>query len=282
MLVSGRTLLDCYRSCKWPLSGRNWYDRLVKLKQTFPQAVLDPGALPLYQATARQIRDDLLVEGAASGDHLPSERSLADRYGISRDTLRSALIELQQLGIVEARPARGWFVATSDEASEATSSRVLGFADLAASSGLTARTRVLSARVRPATVAEAETLRAAPGSELFELRRLRYLDGLIIVAEYNRLPLSLCPELSSTNFNEASLYATLRAATPPQVAVVADYSVEARPPSAEERQLLEIDGPVPLLVATQLAYNQDSRPLELTKAAYRGDRYRFKASISNR
>jgi GntR family transcriptional regulator len=38
---------------------------------------------------------------------------------------------------------------------------------------------------------------------------------------------------------------------------------------------------VPLLVATQLAYNQDGRPLEYTVAAYRGDRYRFTATITS-
>ncbi|NED85559.1 GntR family transcriptional regulator, partial [Streptomyces sp. SID11233] len=33
--------------------------------------------------------------------------------------------------------------------------------------------------------------------------------------------------------------------------------------------------------ATQLAFNQEARPLELTVAIYRGDRYRFRASITD-
>ena len=46
-------------------------------------------------------------------------------------------------------------------------------------------------------------------------------------------------------------------------------------------RLLEIDETTPVLVATQLTYNQDRRPIEFTVAAYRGDRYRFRASITS-
>jgi GntR family transcriptional regulator len=160
--------------------------------------------------------------------------------------------------------------------------QVQGFADYAEANGLTARSRVLSATVRSATVAEAERLRIAPGAEIFDLHRLRLLDGLLVVLEHNRLPLAVCPALATTDFNRASLYATLRAADPPQLPRVADYSVEARHPTPREMELLEIGETMPMLVATQLTYSQADRPIELTVQAYRGDRYRFRASITNR
>jgi GntR family transcriptional regulator len=130
-------------------------------------------------------------------------------------------------------------------------------------------------------VSEAETLRIGPGAPLFEMSRLRYLDGLVVVLEHNRLPLALCPALETTDFAAASLYATLRRADPPQLPRVADYSVEAREPQPEERGLLELSERTPVLVAEQLAFNQHGKPLEHTVAIYRGDRYRFRASITN-
>lgn len=87
--------------------------------------------------------------------------------------------------------------------------------------------------------------------------------------------------MATTDFSTASLYATLRAGSPPQLPRMADYSVEARHPHADERTLLEVDDRIPMLVATQVAFNQDGRPLELTVATYRGDRYRFRASITD-
>lgn len=247
-----------------------------------PRGLLSDDALPLYGRTATRLWDDVLAGGAQTGDRLPSERALALRYAVSRVTLRAALTEMENRGMVRSSPARGWFVADTGRpnAQTHTSHTVQGFADWALEHGLVTHSRVLESTVRPATVAEAEILRVAPGADLFEMRRVRYLDGLVVVLEHNRLPLALCPALADTDFTTAGLFATLRTASPPQSPQVADYSVEARHPNAEELSLLEVDDSIPMLVATQIALNQDGRPLEWTVATYRGDRYRFRASIT--
>ncbi|MFB7087067.1 GntR family transcriptional regulator [Streptomyces sp. NPDC056296] len=278
-----------------------------------PRGLLDADALPLYAQVAARLMDDITAGGARGGDRLPSERDLASRYAVSRVTMRSALGDLAARGVIESSPARGWFLtgagagagsgAGAGAGAEGASAgpvgphaaapaapaapgapagrSVQGFADYALRHGLSVRTRVLDSAVRPAAVQEAEELRIAPGAALFEMRRLRYLDDLVVVVEHNRLPLALCPRLAGTDFGRASLYATLRTANPGQFPRVADYSVEARQPTTEERELLEIADVTPVLVATQLAYNQEARPLELTVAIYRGDRYRFRASITD-
>ncbi|MFC0112214.1 GntR family transcriptional regulator [Kibdelosporangium aridum] len=258
------------------------------VKTPLPRGLLADDALPLYERTAAQLLDDLRATAACAGDRLPSERALATRYGVSRVTLRAALAELEARGIVRPTSSRGWFVAELDQPAEpvaarvATAPQVQGFADYAEVNGLTASSRVLSATVRPATVPESEHLRIAPGADLFDLHRLRFLDDLVVVLEHNRLPLTVCPALAVTDFNNASLYATLRGADPPQLPRVADYSVEARHPTPREMELLETGDTMPMLVATQLTFNQEDRPIELTVQVYRGDRYRFRASITNR
>jgi GntR family transcriptional regulator len=263
----------------------------------FPRGLLADGALPLYAQVAGRLWDEISAHGARTGDRLPSERTLATRYGVSRVTMRAALTELAERGMVESAAARGWFVArlavaptphdagggAAAAAAEASGARgtVEGFADYAAKHGLTTRSRVLQSTIRPATVSEAEKLRIGPGATVFEMRRLRYLDDQVVVVEHNRLPLALCPALAETDFTTASLFATLRSADPPQLPRLAEYSVEARMPDATERELLEITDATPVLLALQLAFNQDGRPLELTLAIYRGDRYRFQGSITS-
>jgi GntR family transcriptional regulator len=248
---------------------------------SLPRGLLSDDALPLYSRTAARIWDEVLTGGGQSGDQLPSERSLALRYDVSRVTLRAALNDLESRGMVRSVPSRGWFVADhGSNRSPHQGHTVQGFADWAAEHGLSTRSRVLESSVRPATVAESEVLRVAPGAELFEMHRVRYLDGLVVVLEHNRLPLALCPALAVTDFTTAGLFATLRAGTPPQLPQVADYSVEARHANAQEIELLEVDDNVPMLVATQVAFNQHGQPLEWTIATYRGDRYRFRASIT--
>lgn len=266
------------------VNGRIWYATGMVTSDTFsfPQGLLSDDALPRYLRVAARLWADISAHGARAGDRLPSERSLATRYGVSRETLRAALAELADRGLLESAAARGWFVIDGvRDVASAGGRTVEGFADYALKHGLATRSRVLESRTRPATVSEAETLRIGPGAALFEIRRLRFLDGLVVVLEHNRVPLALCPTLTDTDFTTASLYATLRRADPAQFPRVAEYSVEARQPQDQERELLEIEDRTPVLVAQQLTFNQDGRPLELTVAIYRGDRYRFRASITD-
>jgi GntR family transcriptional regulator len=245
-----------------------------------PRGAFDPDSVPLYERIASQLWEDLRASGARSGDRLPSERVLADRYQASRVTMRSALALLAERGAVQSAPARGWFVAGEVTAATATS-HVEGFADYARKHRIPVSTRVLLSHVRPCTVREARRLRVAPGTDLFEMRRLRSLNGMVVVLEHNRLPLALCPALVDTDFTHASLYATLLTADPPQIPRRAEYAVEARPANREERRLLELAGTsVPVLMARQLTYSQHGHPLELTDQAYRGDRYQFRGAIT--
>ncbi|MEO6087160.1 MAG: GntR family transcriptional regulator [Umezawaea sp.] len=246
----------------------------------FPRGALDPDSIPLYERAARWLWEDLRAGGARIGDRLPSERVLGDRYHVSRVTLRSALALLAEHGAVQAAPSRGWFI--SGEVTSATSAaRVEGFADYARKHRIPTSTKMLLSRVRPCTVKEAQRLRIAPGEALFEMRRLRSANGMVVVLEHNRLPLALCPALADTDFAHASLYATLLTADPPQIPRRAEYAVEARPPNREERRALELDGTsVPVLMARQFTYSQHGHPLELTDQAYRGDRYQFRATIT--
>src|SRR5439155_3338403 len=84
------------------------------------------------------------------------------------------------------------------------------FSEMAATRGLTAASRVIDRQVRAASMDEAETLRLAPGAPLFELARLRLLDGMPILVDRSRLPLALAPELDDVDFSTTSLYTVLQ------------------------------------------------------------------------
>lgn len=243
--------------------------------------LLHPDDLPLYLRLADRLQDDLRLADGAAGARLPSERQLAERYDTSRVTIRAALGELRERGVLVSLPARGWALAAPPAAETGRAGQVFGFTDLAAERGLRTRSEVLATTVRAATVREAELLRTVAGADLFEMRRIRFLNDVAIALEHNRLPLAVAPALAAADFSSTSLYEVLRASTPPQRPRRADYSVEARNAREDERTHLGITGPVPILAATQLTFNQDEEPIELTVQAYRGDRYTFHASITD-
>ncbi|MET0535565.1 MAG: GntR family transcriptional regulator [Steroidobacter sp.] len=65
----------------------------------------------LYQQIARAIAAAIADGRYARGDRLPSERELADEFGVSRPTIRDAMIALEFQGLVEARSGSGVYVA---------------------------------------------------------------------------------------------------------------------------------------------------------------------------
>ena len=65
-----------------------------------------------------QVADQLmaLIEGGsiAAGERLPAERDLAERFGVSRPTIREAMIALEIAGLVEIRSGSGVYVIDSN------------------------------------------------------------------------------------------------------------------------------------------------------------------------
>lgn len=64
----------------------------------------------LSLSVVRQIELLILRGILRPGERLPSERELADRMGVSRPSLREAVAELQERGLLDSRPGAGIFV----------------------------------------------------------------------------------------------------------------------------------------------------------------------------
>src|SRR5947209_1502697 len=167
------------------------------------KAIVQPLSLQVYRAILEGIRAGDL----RPGDRLPGERALTDRFGVSRITVRRALSALVAEGHVHASPKSGWFVA--DPLLTDPPAKLLSFTEMARSRGLVPSARVLVAEVRPASLQEAEQLHVAPGAELFELQRVRSLDGIPIAADRSRIALARAPFLPQLDFAKESLYAAL-------------------------------------------------------------------------
>ena len=65
----------------------------------------------LSQAVTHQIEELILRGILRPGERLPSERELAERMGVSRPSLREAIADLQEKGLLSSRAGAGIFVA---------------------------------------------------------------------------------------------------------------------------------------------------------------------------
>lgn len=65
---------------------------------------------PLYERLVEHLRAYVVEAGLTAGQRLPSERELAERLGVSRASVRQAIVALEVQGIVEVRHGEGAFL----------------------------------------------------------------------------------------------------------------------------------------------------------------------------
>ncbi len=71
----------------------------------------------LYEQIVEQIESQVISGELHYGDRLPTERELADTFGVSRTAVREAVMALVEKGLVQSHPGRGTFI--TDGASRA-------------------------------------------------------------------------------------------------------------------------------------------------------------------
>ena len=75
--------------------------------QRLPDAVLRPAVGNVFETTVEQLATAIRLGVFVAGDQLPPERELAERLGVSRNTLREAIAALRDSGLVSTRRGRG-------------------------------------------------------------------------------------------------------------------------------------------------------------------------------
>lgn len=242
----------------------------------------EDGAKTPAAARVNRVYSVLAEEIAAgvrqAGERLPPERVMADEFGVGRATVRRALSALADDGLIESHVGRGTFVAGGYLGEPPNV--LMSFTELGRTHGLTPSARVLEKSVREATIDEAEEFGIAPGAPIFRLERLRLLDGHPIAMDCTGVPLSVAPGVVDLDFSTESLYEAL--AVHGCGPVRADYTVEAMIAEASLAELLEAPLGSAVLVTRTRGYDDRGRLVEVGRTTYRGDRYRFEASLRRR
>lgn len=226
--------------------------------------------------TYRQLAEALRRGVFAAGSRLPAERALAAQFGVSRVTLRNALNRLADEGLLESVLGSGWFV--RPQVVGEPPSVLQTFSEMARARGLRPTSRVVTQRVRPATLAEADQLGTAPAAEVLEIVRLRGMDGTVICLDTTVLPLSVAGELRDAELSDASLYEQLEV----RCGVRIDRSAYTVHADVADRQLagqLGVETGWPVLVGDETGYDETGRPVLIGLTRYRGDSYRFHADL---
>ncbi|WP_225729019.1 MULTISPECIES: GntR family transcriptional regulator [unclassified Nocardia] len=237
-------------------------DTGAALRSTQPQ--------PRYYDTKLALRE--LIGTMRSSSPLPPERALAEQLGTSRTTLRKALAELAAEGVLRRVQGSGTFVAPPKVVHIR---QLTSLTDDLQARGQQIGSQILSLTRVPADETVAEQLAIAPGRRVHRLERLRSVADEPLVFEIAYLADRL-PKLERHLAEKGSLYATLRECYGIEVAAVED-TVETALTTPTEANLLHVATGSPILLVHRRACDPAGRPIEWTRSAFRGDRFRFVA-----
>jgi GntR family transcriptional regulator len=216
----------------------------------------------------RTLLEELLV-ALGPGATLPSERVLAERYGLARMTVRKELDRLVAQGAVYRLQGRGTFVA---DLPIVQSEALTSFSEDILARGMTPGARVLAQELVGADGELAGALERAPGSVVVRLHRLRLADGLPMAIEWAFLPAEDFPGLERAKLGDRSLYEHLRRRFGVTFGL-AEQRVSAVVLPAADAALLESQPGDPAFLFRRVTRRPSGRVIELARSLYRGDRY---------
>ncbi|MFI2205152.1 GntR family transcriptional regulator [Streptomyces sp. NPDC020192] len=234
------------------------------------------GGTPLW----RHVRDDLRtrLEQGEFTDSFPGENELTARYGVSRHTVREALRELREAGLVTAAKGR-----RPRPVGEAVIEQPVGalyslFASVEAA-GLEQRSIVRTLDIR-ADAHVAVRLGLEESTPLLYLERIRLADGEPLAHDKVWLPASDARALLDADFGHTALYDELADRCGLRL-VGGEERIKAVVPTAAEQRLLDLPEGVAAFSVERLGRTH-GRPVEWRTTLVRGDRFSVVAQFDAR
>lgn len=235
-------------------------------------AVIRENGEALYAQIARQLERDV-ASLYAPGDCLPSENDLAMRFGVNRHTLRRAIDELVDAGLLERRHGRGVFVLDSQiDYQIGAGTR---FTENLAAMGVLAVNRILRKQTLPAIKGVAERLQIQEGKAVHWIETLRTVDERPMCVISHFIPAERFPDLLD-RYEGGSLHAFLTSGYGCRLRR-AESLVTGVLPQGDDARCLGMPQNRPVLRVKSVNVDErDGAPVEYAITRFRADRIQLR------
>ena len=221
---------------------------------------------------AESLRSDISAGILKPGDKLPIESQLAERFDVSRPTVRAALRELQAMQLVRTQHGIGSFV-QEPPAISAGLEKLDSITESIRATGREPGMKYHSRLVRPLMPDEAERLSLAPNDLVLELRRSILADSQVVAYSYDLMPVGVFPVDGNPADLNGSLFAYLRkergldpAYATAEIHAVSSAHIGWDPITSEDSLYLLLD---------QVHYSADATVLLYSRTYFIEGRYTF-------
>lgn len=237
-----------------------------------------PTPEPAHRRIERYLRE-LIAAGAGRSEALPTEVELAQRFGVSRMTVRQAFNTLVAGGLVVRYRSKGTFAVVrilEDVGSLAEDDFLARWA----AQGYRIEMRVLAFATRPAPTAQAEQFRVLPGSPLTYVERLRTADGLPLSWDVRWMPREVADCVTRSDLETTSLFGLLRRRGF-ELGEMA-FEIRARPALTIEARRLSCRRGATVLHREVVCTRADGGAIITGCSVYSADRVAYQARVSLR
>ncbi len=225
-----------------------------------------------YQRLYNILREKIWNKAYVPGTKLPTERELCDEYGVSRITVRHALMLLEEQGLIERMQGRGTFV-------KASKPKKIAIMDYAYSKSMKQESpdtmRKLITRsviVPPRDIAVSLSL--LQNEECLYFERLDINSGENLAFDQVYIPLEFSKSLKDELLTRIDFLSIWEKDEPVKLSFVKE-AIEAIAADDFSAKRLSVPIGSPILMDTEIVFDKEERPVAVFISRYRYDRFKM-------
>lgn len=232
---------------------------------------------PLYAQLRDALRADILSGRLRVHDKLPSEHDLVQAHGVSRITVRQALADLQREGLITRLQGKGAFVSAPHTTQPLQ--RLEGLREALSAQGQAVHSQRLTMKRLKASPDVCHGLQLPPGSEVYQMRTLRYVERLPVSLNESHFPLPLGERMVRLDLSGRDVIEVLERELGVQVSQASlEISAVSMPKAAAK--WLQVHVQEPALKVHRTLLGAEGTPLQLETAIHRADRFSYRLTVS--
>lgn len=226
--------------------------------------------IAMWRQIADEIRQSIAGGEYATRETLPGEMALAERFGVNRHTVRSAIAALVREGVLRAERGRGTFVEKRDRLRFRLGPRTR-FSEALAGQSSSGEGRLLRSGTEDADPVTAGALGIADGEKLVRVEMLYLVDRMPISVATNLFPAERFRDIADHARRTKSITSALAACG------VGDYSrkwttITAHHADAGDREMLSLSPGAIVLHGAALNVDAAGTPIQYARTRFAADR----------
>lgn len=224
------------------------------------------------------LQEQIINHSLQPGDKVPSENALADQYGVKRIEVRSALVTMEKMGLVEGRQGVGRFIKAKIPPIELDISGRVSFSEKMKSQGLPYRSEVIYAdyAAEEEVALYKDRINCGTDEKIFKVARLRIVYDIPCAIHISYIREKFVPHIERDKDKLQSVFHYYH--TQGYRHLKSDESVISTAfPTIGEQRILQCNELVPLLIyETKTSDEEKGVQLEFIRIIYRSDLFKHK------